>query len=384
MEENIRFTDIISDIIVGLLCFSPICLLFPAQFSTIELYFILFVIFKKKQLLRSNEIQIWHIFVGILFLILGIIGFYEMNPENIIMTYRLVREWLLILIFVILFINSPLLSEHIFWICLGATIGGLIFAIDGLKTLVLDETNYLCPNIVAMPLLVCMSFYRGIISKILVFLIVFSMCALSQTRGIVLYGILAYIISYIIYTYSQGNNIFNKLSILIATGFMGLYYVYLKIEGYVENVSPYLHYRLYNKLQEIGENDADEHRIECYIYYLNNWPDYLLPHGFYLRLGALEWTRNVAPGLTDSGYIEMIYTFGLVLVLVIAMMFLKMLLNLISHIQELNLLTTSAIVTSIFLTFALTMGYAIFNAPYNAATWGLYIALCITLEKKLK
>ena len=89
----------------------------------------------------------------------------------------------------------------------------------------------------------------------------------------------------------HNKKILNKYIVFIVCGFISIYLIYQKAEHKINDISPYLHYRLYDKVNEMGNNESDNNRISAYMYCIDKAEDYILPHGFYLRRGTMEWIK---------------------------------------------------------------------------------------------
>ena len=154
--------------------------------------------------------------------------------------------------------------------------------IHGLQVIISEDENittYLCPNIIAMPFFVYLSFSKKILWRFITFLALFTMGTLSQTRGIFLYCVLTYIISYIVYSMVHNKKILNKYIVFIVCGFISIYLIYQKAEHKINDISPYLHYRLYDKVNEMGNNESDNNRISAYMYRLHRQKPHPSPQG---------------------------------------------------------------------------------------------------------
>lgn len=367
-------------VLVGFLVFSPDYVNFPPPTNSFELWIIVFLIFFRKKLTWKFNQQLLFLLLG--FVALFVIGVNTVQAETYVEYYQMSRQWIMILLFSYISCKSFLMNPNIlYWISIGTIIGGILMGLTGLEYLEENQTLYLCPTILAMPLSAALSFYKPLIYKVLTFLLLFLMAGLSQTRGIILYGILCYFITWFLYSAFIIKNILNKTSILLIIGFIAAIIVYYNVEDSVRQSSKYLHYRLYNKMENVGEISEDQSRLNQYYYVFNHYEENLLPHGFYLRRGINEWGRKTAIGVNDSGFLELVYTFGFILVTVLLFVFFKHYKRLFNKRKELDEINFALLVTSTFIPFSLFMGYAILKAPYSACFWGIYIGLLRTYNK---
>ncbi len=375
--------NISASFIIGFLLFSPNYVNLPFPFNSFELMLVSFCVFYRKHL--NFDFYRWKgiVIIGILFILLFIRGIEWNNANDFSEIYRMSRAWMLIVLFAYIFYKSDLLnSNFIYWTAFGSVFGGIMMGIHGLKIIEIDNTTtYLCPNIIAIPFFVYLSFGKSNLLKLISFGAIFTMGALSQTRGIILYCILSYVISYYVYVKAHKKNLLNKYILFIFIGFLSLYIVYQRAEDKVSELSPYLYYRLYDKVENAGSTGEDQKRINAYMHYVDNVEDYFLPHGFYLRRGALEWNNARARGVNDSGILDLIHTYGWILLGCIVYYFLsylKSLIRLLGRNEYINVLFA----VSLFIPFSLLMGYAIFSAPFTACFWGIYIAMLSTYIKR--
>ncbi len=367
-------------VLVGFLVFSPDYVNFPPPTNSFELWVILFLIFFRKKLTWKFNQQLFLWLLG--FVVLFIIGVNAVQAETYVEYYQMSRQWIMIILFSYISCKSFLMNPNVlYWICIGTLIGGVMMGLTGLDVLEEDRVLYLCPTILAMPLSAALSFHKTIFHRVFTFLLVFIMAGLSQTRGIILYSLVCYFITWFYYSLFIVNNLLNRTSILVVAGFVSAVIVYYKIEDSVMETSKTLHYRLYEKMESVGENRGDQSRISQYYTLLNEYEAYILPHGFYLRKGKDEWQKTSGIGVNDSGFLELVYTFGLLMVILIIVFFIKQYIRLFDKRKELDAITFSILVTSTFIPFSLFMGYAILKAPYSACFWGIYIGLLRTYNK---
>ena len=205
------------------------------------------------------------------YIVLFAIGANYLNVTELTEFYQMGRQWALMILFSYVACRSFMTDiDNLYWISLGAVIGGIMMGI---------------------------SFFRSKKIRTITFLALATQAGLSQTRGIILYVIVIYAISWFIYSAFYKGNIFNRSSIIISLGFVLALVVYTFMEDIVLSTSSYLHYRLYTKMQNITTTREDQSRINQYMLYVNNYDEYILPHGFYLRRGASEWGRSHAKGI---------------------------------------------------------------------------------------
>ena len=191
---SINFSVILY-VLVGFLVFSPDYVNFPPPTNSFELWIIVFLIFFRKKLTWKFNQQLLFLLLG--FVALFVIGVNTVQAETYVEYYQMSRQWLMILLFSYISCKSFLMNPNIlYWICVGTIIGGILMGLTGLDYLEENQTLYLCPTILAMPLSTALSFYKPFIYKVLTFLLLFLMAGLSQTRGIILYGILCYFITW--------------------------------------------------------------------------------------------------------------------------------------------------------------------------------------------
>lgn len=375
-------------VIYGFLCFSPDYVNFPFPFNSYELLLATFVVLNIKKInFGMSNIATLPV-VLTFFFILFILGCAFCNVQEVGDYWRISRQWILIVFFAYAFKNSTLLSPNVlFYLSLGTIIGGIFMGIHGLFTISDDvnDTTYLCPTMLAIPLSISLSFFKRKIVLILTIIIISLMSSLSQTRGIALLCMLSYFISILVYLrIRKKNKIFKKITISVAFLTIGLVSLYNYAEDKIYSISPYLHYRLYDKTENIGKTDEDVKRITDYTYYFDNLEDFVLPHGFYLRQGEKEWSQNKWPGINDSGYIELLFTFGLFFCMIIILFYISNLVKITKQKSLDNRWNMSLKVTMYFIPISLMLGYSTFKAPYSAAFWGLFIAMLRSHNYKIK
>lgn len=370
--------------VIGILCFSPLYNNFHTPFNSIELYIICFLFFSRKELNWKFDKNI--ILISLLFFILLLMGAVDNGINSSGHIIRTARPWIYMILFYFLFRKTIFLNhKNLYWISLGAVIGTLIFAIQNFTRIAIeDKIFYLCPNIIAMPLCIGLSVKQPTIIKKITFIIVFFMAALSQTRGIFLYFLICYLIYYYLLYLRSGKikTILKAILYLLLTSVL-IVKTYQAVEKPIKNYSPYLHYRLYDKVEEIGTNDSDSKRIKAYKKIFDNAGNYLIPHGFYYREKD-EWNKKIkndAVGINDSGYCELIYTFGFIFLTVLSYLYLKYLQKALKQYKQ-NTELFAISLTLIFIPFALLMGYAIFTSPYTTCFWGILFAMINTYCKK--
>ena len=367
------------NLLTGFLCFSPYYTHLPNPLNSFELWMFVFLIFNSHRLnwRFNSQLVIW--VFG--YIVLFALGANYLNVTELTEFYQMGRQWALIILFSYIACRTFMMNiDNLYWISLGAVIGGIAMGIDGLSVLGLGghKTLYLCPTIPAMPICASISFFRSKKIRAISFLALATQAGLSQTRGIILYVIVIYAISWFIYSAFYKGHIFNRSSIIISLGFILALVVYTFMEDIVKSTSSYLHYRLYTKMQNISTTHEDQSRINQYLLYVNNYDEYILPHGFYLRRGASEWGRTHAKGVNDSGYLELVWTFGYLIFFIIMYHFFKQYRRIYHRRKHMKIEDFMLFVTSTFTLFAPLMGYMIWKAPFSACFWGIYIALLRT------
>lgn len=372
--------------IEGFFCFSPFYMCLNAPFNIIEAFLLLFFVLEHKHT-RWRTISYALPFFSI-FAFLLIIGAIDNQVSSIYRILAAYRPWFYMILFAFILKNSKLLNRNIlFWISLGTIYGAAYLGWLGFVRLALDSTtSYLCPNLIALPICVGLSVGQSKWVQFITFFAVFLMGILSQTRGIFLYCVTCYIF-YFYLKFVRGKNLSKKIRFIsYITIISGTFlYLYNAAENFIESYDTYLHYRLYEKVQDIGENSSDSQRISQYEKIYKNAHNYILPHGIYYREKD-EWNKRIRNdafdiGMNDSAYAELIYTFGYIALWGLLYLYIVRFVSIMKHPFTDEAIFFALYITMAFIPISLLMGYAIMYAPYTAIFWGVLFAMIKTYVK---
>lgn len=210
--------------------------------------------------------------------------------------------------------------DNLYFFSLGAFIGDLFNAYFRLNLIqILGDKQYAVDiNVIFSVLWVILTIlYKRSFYLIFVLVLVPTLSFLSVSRGITTFFIFAVIISFIL------KIIMDKRKIILATTFLFTAFfilsnLYVSSEDAVKQFSPSMHFRLYTKVATYGQNNIDEGRLSAYDYALEHLDYYIFPRGFLGKVFLSESDKNFMALMTpwDSAYMELLYTFGVILLLV--------------------------------------------------------------------
>ena len=242
--------------------------------------------------------------------------------------FPIARCFLLGAIGFILAKNNNLFSniDNLYIFSFGVFIGDLLNAYLKMNMIqMLGDRQYAVDiNIIFSVLWVILTIlYKRSIYLILIFVLVPALSFLSVSRGITTFFIFATVLSFILKIISDRRKIILAIGFLFISFFI-LSNLYLSNEDAVRRFSPSMHFRLYTKVKTYGENSIDGGRLDAYSYALDNLDYYILPRGFLGKVFLSKLDKNYEALMTpwDSAYMELLYTFGFVLLSIFIIIYL--------------------------------------------------------------
>lgn len=208
-----------------------------------------------------------------------------------------------------------------------------------------------------------------------VFCIVPVLCFISASRGVSTFFILGIILAYCIKLYKRPSEIIFAAAILCAFGIF-LYTLYESSEDAVRSYSPAMHFRLYTKMDSYGTNVGDTKRIDDYVWAIQHFSFYALPHGFLGKTFQRTMTGDNIPYMApwDSTYMEMFYTFGIPLFGVLFFIYVARLLKCFEFFRKTGNYVfgcSAALLTLLFVEFIFT--YGLVRSPFMVFCNGAFL-----------
>lgn len=209
--------------------------------------------------------------------------------------------------------------DNLYIFCFGVFVGDLINAFLLMHSVLNaehDKEYAVDINIVFSVLWVILTIlYKKDKYLILVFTLVPLLSFISVSRGVSTFFLTGIILAFMLKLRKRPSKIV-LITAFLSISYITLSTVYINSEDTVRRLSPSMHFRMYKKVQTIGQNDADYGRFAPYMWAANNITYYIVPRGFlgkkFLNDSKGENTPLMAPW--DSTYMELLYTFGLFLV----------------------------------------------------------------------
>ena len=314
--------------LVGLVAFSSFCSYLTVKIlhlpCLVELFLLPLAIYYRRTFILP---RIELLFV-VCFIVLGyLIGSLNTSyPSNAILP--IARCFLLGAIGFVLAKNNNLFRDidNLYVFSFGVFIGDLLnaYLTMNIVQLIGDKQYAVDINVIFSVLWVILTIlYKRPIYLVLVFILVPALSFLSVSRGIASFFIFATAISFLLKIISD------KRKIILAVGFLLISFfilsnLYASSEDAVRRFSPSMHFRLYTKVKTYGENSIDNSRLDAYSYAWENLDYYILPRGFLGKVFLSKLDKNYAALMTpwDSAYMELLYTFGFILLSIIITIYL--------------------------------------------------------------
>lgn len=330
--------------------------------------------------LRSVKVKSKEIlfpFIGLFFLtLLGLLSEYE-NIGSLIPT---IRSYVLFYIVFLTFKKVKIVSfNDLYWLSLGAIVGSAYLSYSNFSNrLLLENTGFsyiVDMTVIAIPIFVSLSilYHKGF-RFLLDLLIVFASSFMTVTRGLMLFVILAVIISMIFISMNAKKRLLRATISLAIVGSVA-YTLYSNLEDYIYYESPTIYNRLYGKVKYKSET-GDNARVNHVIYIVDNYPSYILPRGFTTRKVNESWenTKREKYMVLDMSLGELLYTFGFFLFIPLLFIYVK---KMILYIKLCSINTqyvfyaTSSVMLIIFLFF----GYGLISQAYSITFLAIFLAL---------
>src|SRR5574344_2477482 len=376
--------------LLGLLVFSSFCQyimmeIFHFPFNTIEFFFIPIFIKHYSQLKTKSSYA--YIVVIIIFL-LTLLG--QTNNKFQLNEILAITRCASLFGFTYIIARYSRLSftvDNLYYFSLGCIVGDILNSILRIKMMLfVENASAVDINIIFSMLWVALSVYKG--KKFLVLsLIIMPIAAFfSISRGISIFFIITSLLSVVAKT---SNDLKKKIGYFILLIIMSYfcYSMYYSSEKYIESMSPSIHTRLYNKVGEIGSNEADNNRYAAYYYIANHIDEYIFPRGL---LGKQTVTKSYSywgaeEYAWDSAYSELFYTFGIIGFAFLFFQYSKRLyLHYTKHKHNnKNLFSYLSMIMMLVVFFEMFFGYGILRTPVNVSSLGLLMGYTYSDGKRL-
>ena len=269
--------------------------------------------------------------------------------------------------------------NDLYWLSLGAIVGSAYLSYSNFSNrLLLENTGFsyiVDMTVIAIPIFVSLSilYHKGF-RFLLDLLIVFASSFMTVTRGLMLFVILAVIISMIFISMNAKKRLLRATISLAIVGSVA-YTLYSNLEDYIYYESPTIYNRLYGKVKYKSET-GDNARVNHVIYIVDNYPSYILPRGFTTRKVNESWenTKREKYMVLDMSLGELLYTFGFFLFIPLLFIYVK---KMILYIKLCSINTqyvfyaTSSVMLVIFLFF----GYGLISQAYSITFLAIVLAL---------
>lgn len=207
---------------------------------------------------------------------------------------------------------------------------------------------------------------------------------LSISRGVFSFFMAGLILSIIL---KFKNNPKKIISIIFFVALISVlaYHVYISIEDNVLDVSTSIHMRLYTKMENIGDNDADSNRFAAYIYIFAHFYRYILPRGF-LGKSFFDFKDGYFDEMYawDSAYAELLYTFGFVLFLPMVFFYISRGRILYSKYRKEDIESGMFFTILVVVFYQLFFTYGIIRSPFTVTSFGLVLGHILRLANTKK
>ncbi len=371
-------TDAIVLLLCGILVFSPLSsfvtmgiLHFPLALP--ELLFIPFFFYLRKIFDFSIDFRKLVLFLMIIFTLIAIsliVGKFRIS--SVLSTSR---GYIYMAVVFSGFHNKKISDIHpILMIAFGSMIGWLIMSLLSFRTLVSslvnEESRVAYGNMIAL----CIAVSIAIIyskKKFLPYILLVGL-AISLTSGLrrqIAIFLLSFFLSKFI---SMKLSLMKTIRSLCIIAFLIaiLSPFYEDIKSSINDISPFLYYRIFEKSERLvsGElTEGDVERMDNFNYFIDNLGTYIIPQGFVSKRTLADEGTGI---YMDSPYIELFYTFSIPGCLIFILIFIKSLhfhlknyyLN---NIRESGICIVSGIIIVILLLIEGSFLNFVFVAPFT-------------------
>lgn len=331
LKTNLDFKTFIILLLCGFIVFSPLSSkitqgILRLPIALPELLFFPFYFFLKKRMdLKIN----WNSFIvgSMLILLLVAISFLvaKFGLRSILST---VRGYFYMLIFFSIFIDKKIKNySYILFICLGSLFGWLLDSLLFVNMLANDlaegKTVAVYGNMITLSLALSIPiFFKQKKYIVITFLAGLVLSLSTGTRRQIIIYIVSFSLSFLLTIKISIKGIMKALITLgIVTSFLVI--LYPIADEYVYNVSPTLHYRVFTKTERFSKGEetaSDDTRKNAISDFVDTYDEYILPRGF---VSKRTMTDADTGKYMDSPYYELFYTFSLVGVLFIFLLFIR-------------------------------------------------------------
>ena len=339
-------------------------------------FFVLPLMYIYRRNLNIPTIEVFYVFV---FVLLGtLIG--SINPVYTISDIIPISRCFLIgsIAFIIGKNNNVFKNiDNLYSFCFGVFCGDFVNALILMTTILgtkYDREYAVDINIIFSVLWVILTIlYKKPKYLIAVLVLVPSLAFMSVSRGVSTFFLVAIILAFFLKIIKNPSKIV-FIGTFLTVSFFILSDIYINNEETVRKFSPSMHFRLYKKVRTYGKNKTDGGRIAPYYWAAENITYYTFPRGFLgkkvLRSGGGQNTPLMSPW--DSSYMELLYTFGFILFVIILLVFLyKLYMCFILYVHSGKLLFATITVLLVTMFIEHFFGYGLIRSPFTiASSWG--------------
>lgn len=263
--------------------------------------------------------------------------------------------------------------DSLYVFCFGVFIGDLLNTYMLMQTILgtkLDKEYAVDINIIFSVLWVILTIlYKNSKFLIVIFILVPLLSFTSVSRGVSTFFLIGVIFAFVLKVYQRPSK-FVLVTAFLSIAYITLSSMYVNNEEVVRKFSPSMHFRMYTKVRTYGQNNIDGGRIAPYLWAGNHLTYYILPRGFLGKkyLNTLEIPMR-APW--DSAYMELLYTFGfLPLVIFIFIYLYKLYSCYILYVRtgELIFAASCAILALLFIEYI--FAYGLIRSPFTVVCNG--------------
>lgn len=217
--------------------------------------------------------------------------------------------------------------------------------------------------------------YKSSKYLIAIFVLVPLLSFISVSRGIATFFLIGVILAFVLKVYRRPSKIVITIAFLSISYFV-LSSMYVSNEEAVRNYSPSMHFRLYKKVKSYGRNSIDKGRIAPYIWAVDNLIYYAVPRGFLGKkfLSTLDGDNTPMMAPWDSVYMELLYTFGFIPLMIILLIYLYKLYScyvLYAQTGELIFAALCAMLSLLFIEFV--FAYGLIRSPFMVVCNGGFL-----------
>lgn len=339
-------------------------------------FFVLPLLYIYRRNLNIPTIEVFYVFV---FVLLGtLIG--SINPVYTISDIIPISRCFLIgsIAFIIGKNNNVFKNiDNLYSFCFGVFCGDFVNALILMTTILgtkYDREYAVDINIIFSVLWVILTIlYKKPKYLIAVLVLVPSLAFMSVSRGVSTFFLVAIILAFFLKIIKNPSKIV-FIGTFLTVSFFILSDIYINNEETVRKFSPSMHFRLYKKVRTYGKNKTDGGRIAPYYWAAENITYYTFPRGFLgkkvLRSGGGQNTPLMSSW--DSSYMELLYTFGFILFVIILLVFLyKLYMCFILYVHSGKLLFATITVLLVTMFIEHFFGYGLIRSPFTiASSWG--------------